>query len=782
MVWTQTPRVSGVVAGLWAVVGCLAGLAAGPARGDEDIRKFASSQPPVYGPIWRLGDPIPAGKPISAGDDSGRGGFESSGMTLLSHIPLNNFTGVARASGNDCWGYLSPSGREYAIMGLEGGFGFVEVTNPTNPVVIETIPGPSSPWHDVKVIGDIAYGVSEGGAGIQIMDLSDIDAGQVALVRNWTSGGYSTTHNIVSNPEAGTLWVVGSNIGNGGLVHVNLTNPTLPFIDGGWTDMYVHDAQVVNWTTGALAGRQIAFCAAGFDIGQIQTGLRVVDVTNPNSPQLLATMFYPGGAYTHQVWLSDDRKYLYLNDELDEGLTVAVTTTRIINVEDPANPFLVGTATTGLPSIDHNLYVHEGLMYQANYRSGLRVFDTLDPEHPVQIAYFDTYPGSNDTEFNGAWSNYPFFPSGSILISDIERGLFVVRLDAEPAQVAVSLDSDAPDFIDPAGGAPLTARTIVRSPSNPVGTVELFVDAGSGFVPYGAADNGDGTYTALLPPVACGVQARAYFRATTTGGDTATFPADAPASTLSFTVSSAQTVVFADDFQTSQGWQVTGSASDAGEGRWERAVPSGDGSRGDPASDADASGFCFVTGDGGPGSNTDVDGSSTVLTSPAIDASGAGDARLSYARWYNNAAGASPNADVFTVEISGDNGAGWTVAEVVGPDGPGTGGGWVEQSLRVADYITPTAQVRLRFTASDTGEGSVVEAGVDGVELLMLECVDAPDCPADLNGDGELNFFDLSDFLALYNAQDAGADLNSDGLWNFFDVSNYLSQYNAGCP
>lgn len=758
---------SGVVFGLMLA----SGLAVSVARADEDRRKLVAVEPPVAGPIWRLGDTV------------GRGGFDAQGMTLLSQIPLNNFVGAARASGNDCWGYVSPSGREYAIMGLEGGFGFVEVTNPTNPQIVEVIAGPSSLWHDVKVIGNIAYGVSEGGSGIQVMDMSNIDAGQVTLVRNWTSGGYSTTHNIVANTEAGTLWVVGANIGNGGLVHINLNNPTLPAIDGGWTQMYVHDAQVVTWDSGAYAGRELAFCASGFDGGFTQTGLRVVDVTNPNAPVVIATLFYPSAAYSHQVWISEDQKYLYLNDELDEGSSVSVTTTRIINIENPAAPFFVGTTTTGRPAIDHNLYTNNGLMFQANYRSGLRVFDILDPANPSPIAYFDTYPNDDAAEFNGAWSNYPFFPSGTILISDIERGLFMVRLDVEPSQIAVSLVGSAPAQVDPAGGETLTVRTTVRETSNPVASVTLFVDSGSGYQSYPATANGDGTYSAEMPAVACGSDVRAYFRAVTSEGDEAFYPTGGAAAALAFDVVSDETTTFVDTFQTNLGWAVSGGATSAAAGRWERAIPGGDGSRGDPATDADGSGFCYVTGNGGPGSNTDVDAANTILTSPALNATAeSGDAQITYARWFSNTAGAAPGADVFTVQIS-DNGSAWTTVEVVGPTGPQAGGGWFNQTIRVADYITPTAQVRLRFIAEDAGDGSVIEAGVDAVDLTFVSCTDpVVECPADLDGNGTLNFFDISAFLALYNAQDAAADINDDGAWNFFDVSAYLAQYNAGCP
>ncbi len=749
-----------------ALMGTLIALAGTSTNAhDDDIRKILDNLPPVYGDIW------------TQGMSTQRGGiYASSNITLLAQIPLNNFPGLpSTLAGNDCWGYVSPSGREYAIMGLEGGYGFVEITNPTSPVVIDTIPGPISLWHDVKVLGNYAYGVSEGGSGIQIMDLSDIDNGNVTLVRNWTSGGYSTSHNIVVNEDAGTMWVVGTNIGNGGLIHIDLSNPELPSLDGGWTEMYVHDAQVVTWQGGALDGREIAFVASGFSLGYSQTGLRIVDVTDPNNTQTLATLFYPNAGYAHQVWLSDDRKYLYLNDELDEGETVSVTTTRVINVEDPANPFLVGTYTTGLAAIDHNLYTRDGLVYQANYRSGLRVFDALDPVNPVEIAFFDTFPGSDAPEFNGAWSNYPFFPSGNVLISDIERGLFIVRIDAQHRPMAISTIGSPITEIDPAGGQILSAQTFTRDGAV-VDTVSLMLDTGSGFTPMPMTSNGNNTYSVTLPIITCDSDVRYYFTASTTDGFTATFPADAPANAFAANVISSTTQIFADNFESNTGWTVSGSVSD---GAWERGIPAGGGGRGDPASDFDGSGRCYLT-DNVEG-NSDVDGGTTILTSPAMDAS-SGNTTLIYALWYSNNIGVID--DSMSVELSNNNGSSWTTIDTLGPESQG--GGWNQYAFDIDTiFPNPSNQVRVRFVVSDLFEGSVVEAGVDQVLLVERSCEDVQvGCnQADLAEPfGQLNFFDISTFLTIFSANEPAADINGDGVYNFFDISDFLNIFSAGCP
>jgi choice-of-anchor B domain-containing protein len=751
-----------------ALVGGLLMLAGTAATAhDEDYRKLLSRLAPVEGPIWTQGMSVARG-----------GNFNSSNVTLLAQIPLNNFAGLDTSSGNDCWGYVSGSGREYAIMGVAGGYAFVDITVPTSPVIVDTVTGPSSLWHDVKVLGDYAYGVSEAGSGIQVMDLSDIDNGNVTLVRNWTGGGYSTTHNIVINEEAGSMWVVGTNIGNGGLVHIDISNPELPSLDGGWTEAYVHDAQVVTWHGGAFDGREIAFCAGGLSGGFSATGLRIVDVTNPNNTTTLATLFYPLAGYAHQVWVSTDRSHVYLNDELDElnGL-VPTTLTRVINIEDLANPFLESTFTTGRPSIDHNLYTNDHVIYEANYRSGLRIFDALDPTNPVEVAFIDTFPGSDAPEFNGAWSSYPFFPSGNIIISDMERGLFIVRVDATLSPMAVSQSGQAPASVDPAGGDVLSAKTATRDGAI-VDSVDLMLDSGNGFSPIAMSDNGDGTYSATLPSVPCGSDISYYFSATTTDGFSSTFPSDAPASVLSAGVVSSTTELFADDFQTNTGWSVSGSVS---AGAWERGVPAGDGGRGDPASDFDGSGRCYLTENGA--GNTDVDGGTTILTSPALDASG-GNTTLTYALWYSNNVGVVD--DSMTVELSNNNGGSWTTIDTLGPGDPDAGGGWFEQAFDVGSiFATPSSQLRVRFVVSDLFDGSVVEAGVDAVKLVELVCVDSPSgCnPADLAEPfGSLNFFDVSAFLGAFNAQDPSADLNGDGSFNFFDVSDFLTEFNAGCP
>lgn len=363
---------------------------------------------------------------------------------------------------------------------------------------------------------------------------------------------------------------------------------------------------------------------------------------------------------------------------------------------------------------------------------------------------------------------------------EIDGGFGSKNMPAPPLTLVDIQPVGLPDFANPNGGTTVTAEFTdiagTLDPSSPT----LMVDTGSGFQPVPMSNTGGNTYEANIPGSNCGSEVRYYIAAETTNGLPQTAPAGAPASSFSvISAFDAPVVAFDDDFESNQGWTVSGNVSTRGTGRWERGVPAGNGSRGDAPNDYDGSGQAYVTGNGGPGSNTDVDDGETILTSPVMDATGS--AFITYARWYDNTAGNAPNADIFVVEVSDNNGSTWTNLETVGPGGPEASGGWFNPTfdLSTISGFTPNNQFRIRFIASDLGAGSVIEAAVDAVNLQVVDC---SACPADFSGDGELDFFDVSGFINAFNAQDPAADFNEDGLFNFFDVSGYLAAFNAGCP
>ena len=386
----------------------------------DDDGKIRDRQKPFRGPAWFEGK--------SNGGVAG-GGFASSGVQLKSWLPLNTLSAGAQ-NGNSCWGWISPAGREYAIIGLSNGTAFVEITNPAAAALKSFQTGPSSLWRDVRTHGNYCYAASEGGSGIQIFDLSQLDAtGATTLVNTITAPTTTTaaTHTLAVDNTSGFLYRAGG--GASGLRIYDLNaNPANPPYVGAWSTKYVHEAEVKTYTSGPSAGKQIAFCYGGDNTGNVNTGLYIVDVTNKAAPVQLSYTTYPGARYCHQGWLDAEARYVYINDELDEGNTVTVTTTIVMDVSNLMAPVVMGTFTNGNTAVGHNIYVKGNKVYEANYRSGIRIFDIgVDRLNPPEIAWFDTYPTDDSANFNGLWNIWPYFPSGTIIGSDIERGLFVWR-------------------------------------------------------------------------------------------------------------------------------------------------------------------------------------------------------------------------------------------------------------------------------------------------------------------------------------------------------------------
>lgn len=361
----------------------------------------------------------------------GLGQFGSDRVTLLANMPPALF---GASSGNDCWGYVSPSGREYAIMGLRNQVAFVEVTDPKHPVWFASVPHLASTWGDIKVFGHHAYAVTEAiGSGVQVIDMSQIDSHIVTLVKTIASPG--RTHNLALDTESGYLYTCGSRNGTGTTMCFSLANPGDPVQVGAdtMTDRYQHDAIVVPYTSGPYAGRQILF---GFSEDR---GVDIVDVTNKNDPFLIKRVIYPAMRYCHQGWLSADRKYLYVDDELDEAGTGEPTRTLVFDVSSLEHATYLNAFSTGLNASDHNQYFDGGFLFQANYKSGLRIFDTYRREtNPRMAGFFDTYPDSNSSGFEGAWSTFPFFPSGTVIVSDINQGLFILDVTEATTRPAYS--------------------------------------------------------------------------------------------------------------------------------------------------------------------------------------------------------------------------------------------------------------------------------------------------------------------------------------------------------
>jgi choice-of-anchor B domain-containing protein len=392
----------------------------------------------------------------AADADNGDAPYPCDGIDMQSFLALDDIGGFrSNSEANDIWGWTASDGSEYAIIGRVFGTSFIDITNPTNPVYLGDLPTHGafgSSWRDVKVYGDHAYIVSEAkNHGMQVFDLTQLETmSRTSLPVTFSETAHynsaAASHNVFINEDSGFAYMVGNsgkNSCSGGLHMVNLADPVNPSFAGCYSgDGYTHDVQCVNYNgpDADYAGREICFASN-------EDTVTIVDVTNKSNPVLISKMGYADAAYTHQGWLTDDQAYFIWDDELDEyNGGVSLTTTRIADVSDLDNPTLssvgasnpnyngAGVYSGVTTSIDHNLYMVGGCAVQANYRSGLRIVDFRDATgtapagvEVAEIAYFDIWPGDDNPAFNGMWSNYAFFPSGNIIASGIEQGLYVLK-------------------------------------------------------------------------------------------------------------------------------------------------------------------------------------------------------------------------------------------------------------------------------------------------------------------------------------------------------------------
>ena len=708
----------------------LAATLLAPLGAHDDDPKIRDLKPAITGRGYRnnaVGPGQPGGTAYSA--------FNSQNVTLQAWMPLNQIDNAS--NGNDCWGYTSPSGREYAIMCTSSGTNFIEITNPTNPVLIKHISGPNSLWRDAKTYQDFAYVVSEGGSGIQVIKMTNIDNGNVTLVNTVNDVGTSSTHNVAINTDSGYLYRLGGS-SNGARIYNLNANPASPQYVSSWNSRYIHDAQIITYASGPYAGREVMFACGGFNGGSSSTGLTIVDVTNKSNMQTLDQVYYSNPGYSHQGWLSSDRNYFFLGDELDEDGSFP-STTHIIDVSDPANASAVDTYTNGNKAVTHNLYTLGDMVFAANYTSGMRIYDASDPLNMSEFGYFDTSNGGDAATFNGLWSLYPYFPSGTVIGSDLEGGLFIWTISGN--LLDITMVGGPPATLDPDGdSAPLTI-TETQPGDLMTGTESLNFDTGTGFTSVPLTSLGGGNYDAVFPPTNCGDQVQWYIEALDTDGAIYRSPSTAPA-TNHVSISAEQLNIAVDhDMETNQGWSAGASGDTATTGIWTRVNPVGTAAQ--PEDDHTPSGVrCWVTGQGSSGGSVgdnDVDNGTTTLLTPTMDLTSYPDPHISYWRWYSNNQGGAPGADTFRIAISANGGSSWTQVEQIGPNGAGTTGGWIYHEFRAADFITLSSQVQMRFIADDSGTGSIVEAAIDDFQVVDIVCNVGPGtnyCFANPNSSG----------------------------------------------
>ena len=374
-------------------------------------------------------------EPIAKCIDGFAGEYPCNDYDLLTHIPLEKFIGT---KGNDCWGWVDPlTKKEYALMGTDAGITFIDITNPKNAVIIGGLKTrtDNSSWRDVKVHNSIAYIVSEADKhGMQLFNLlrlRSINNPPVEFTSDTDYTEFGSAHNIIINEESGFAYAVGaknedgSRNFNGGPHFIDLNIPFRPAAAGGFPDSsYSHDAQVVTYK-----GPDIDYLDKEILIGSNENEVVIVDVTDKENPKKISSITYSDIGYTHQGWFTEDFKYFLLGDELDEQRKGVNTRTIIFDFTDLDNPVFHFNYLGPTAAIDHNGYVKGNLFYQANYTAGVKIIDISNIENKdiKEVGFFDTHPENDNTFFNGAWNVYPYLPSGNIIISDINRGLFIIR-------------------------------------------------------------------------------------------------------------------------------------------------------------------------------------------------------------------------------------------------------------------------------------------------------------------------------------------------------------------
>ncbi len=354
---------------------------------------------------------------LTSNDNDTYSQLPNQGMTLLAN--RNQHPGGGSNLYSAIWGYKAPNGREYAILGCYGGTSFVDITDTTNIVECGFIVGPNSNWREMKVFSNYCYVVSEASnSKIQIIDLSNLPA-SVTLVGTSNMPSHTTTHSI--SQEGPYLYLNGCNssFGNGTVV-VDLTNPLVPVKRGSWNGEYVHDCRVL---------RDTIWAANIYDASNGGTGsIYVISAVNKDNLTLINSWVNAPNPGPHNIAITGDRKYALVTDEIP---TTTPRVLKIWNIQNLSNvTFVAQWQPTGIAtnpgSVVHNVEIYGNYALIAHYSAGVRLVNITTPATPTEIAWYDTYPTNNSQNYNGCWGVY-MFPSGKIVASDRQTGLYVLR-------------------------------------------------------------------------------------------------------------------------------------------------------------------------------------------------------------------------------------------------------------------------------------------------------------------------------------------------------------------
>lgn len=665
---------------------------------------------------------------------------------------------------SNIWGWWDGVGNEYALVGTESGLSIVDVTNPQTPVELFLIPGPNSIWREVRTHDHYAYVTTEGGGGVTIIDLSQLPT--AAPYTQYTGDGAinGQLDNIHSlHIDGGYLYLHGSNLFNGTTVICDLNaDPWNPVYLSNVGTTYVHD--------GMARGNFYYPCHI------YQGEFSIVDVTDKSNPVTLNSQITPG-QFTHNSWLSTNSQVLFSTDEVQNSFLTSYDVSNPNNITELDRM----QVTPGSQSIIHNTYVIEknGTDYAVSswYKDGTAIADVARPDNMVFIGWFDTYVQGAGGGFNGAWGVYMYLPSGNVLVSDIDNGLYVLT----PNYVrACYLEGTVTDSVT---GLPINnalveiLNTSISKNSKINGEYKTgYYQAGSYDVRYSRSGYVTKTITGVsltngvvtnldveLSPIGMSVTLNGQVIDNANGNPVPNASVNFVSSSFSYNTTSDAVGNFSipgffvgnydyvagawgyindcgnitinagggtntisldkgyyDDFALDFGWTNTGAAND-----WVRGEPIGTTTNGgNPANpDFDSNNDCldqaYVTGNGTGGvADHDVDPNDGVvtLTSPVFDLTTYINPIINYERWFVNAAlnGNQPN-DEMNIKLT--NGITTVTLEQLVPNSVGNGT-WVASSFAVSQFITPTANMQLIAETFDNAPRSIVEGGFDKFEVI----------------------------------------------------------------
>lgn len=665
-------------------------------------------------------------------------------MQLLGHLPYNQ-------SCSDITGFYQ-DGREFAVVGLQNAASFVDITDPHNPYEIDQINGSNSIWRDLKYWDRHVYIGTEANDGVKIVSVDDPD--NPVLVNTITD--VDNSHNIHVDID-GYLYIVGADMYDVWIY--SLDDPSNPELVGTWTTEYCHDIEVYN---------NKLYCAA------IYTGnFYIVDVSDKTNPITLASHFTGiNGISTHDVAVTEDEQFLFTGDENLGGHI------KVWDISNYNNINLVDEYQTpnGEEHTSHNLYVRPGtdMLIISYYADGTRILDISDPTNLEEIAYYDM----SDVEglYVSNWGTYAYLPSGNIISSDIEQGLYILELGG----VSIIHD-DIQDIDIDIDGPYVEFNAIVESFDGIINNVTLHYSTDNmNWNQIEMPNNGGSSYQSVLTFDQAGIIVYYYITASNTSGQTSQYPQSQDY--ISFIYGDLVDIVL-QDFESDHNWYVE---SDATSGLWVSGIPNGTSEQGgldnldfvvQTNEDHTENGeICFITGnepvDITSTGADDVDGGSTTLYSNIYNLSDYNDVLLSYWRWYTNNLGNNPGNDVWNVQVSSDSGVNWIDLE----NTTTSLNQWKEKRFILSEYLDLTSGVQFRFTASDIfndgdngSGGSLVEAAIDD---FKLEIIGYELLIGDLNYDSQVNILDVIMLVnvALGDETSELADINQDGEVNVLDV------------